>query len=166
MKWDISGPEIYTSDLCVEGAGGAGGELDLVLGAGFFGVLFESQLDEFVDQFAEGNAAGFPELGIHADGSEAGDGVYFVEIDLAAFFLQEEIDAGHAAEFEGAKCGDGILLDFLHLRGLELGGNQKLRAFFEIFRGVIVKFAVRDDFAGDRCLRIVIAEGCARRGWD
>ena len=31
-------------------------------------------------------------------------------------------------------------------------------AFFEIFRGVIVELAVRDDFAGDAGLRIVIAE--------
>jgi hypothetical protein len=31
--------------LSVEGAGGAGGELDLVFGAGFFGVLFEGQGD-------------------------------------------------------------------------------------------------------------------------
>jgi len=47
---------------------------------------------------------------------------------------------------------------FFDLRGLELGGNQELRAFLEIFRGVIVEFAVRDDFAGDRRLRIVIAK--------
>ena len=44
------------------------------------------------------------------------------------------------------------------MRGFELGGDQELRAFLEIFRGVVVEFAVRDDFAGDRRLRIVIAE--------
>src|SRR5258708_4148663 len=147
-----------STELSFEGAARACGELDLVFGAGFFGVLFEGQGDELVDEFAEGNAAGFPELRVHADGSEAGDGVHFVEIDFAAFFLQEKIDAGHTAEFEGAKRLDGVVLDFLHLRGLEVGGNQELRAFFQIFCGVVVKFAVGDDFAGDRGFPIVIAE--------
>src|ERR1700741_234567 len=91
---------------------------DLVFGAGFFGVLFEGERDETVDQFAEGDAAGFPELGIHADGSEAGDGVHFVEIDLSALLFQEEIDAGHAAQLQGAKGGYGQILKFFDLGGL------------------------------------------------
>ncbi len=48
----------------------------------------------------EGDAAGFPEFGVHADGSEAGDGVHFVEIDFSTYFSEKKIDAGHAAEFE------------------------------------------------------------------
>ena len=47
---------------------------------------------------------------------------------------------------------------FIYLRGLELRGNQQLRAFFEIFCGVIVEFAVRDDFTGYGGFWIVIAE--------
>src|SRR4029077_9652787 len=99
-----------------------------------------------------------PHFREHADGSEAWDGVDLVEIDLAGFFLQEKIDAGHAAEFERAESLYGVLLDFLHLRGLEFGGNHDLRTLFEILRGVIIKFAVRDDFAGHRRLRVVVAE--------
>ena len=87
------------------------------LGAGFFGVLFEGQCDEFVDELGEGNAAGFPEFGVHADGSEAGDGVHFVEIDFAAVFFQEKIDASRAFEFEGAKRLDGEVLKFFDLGG-------------------------------------------------
>jgi hypothetical protein len=82
--------------LAFESAGGACGQFDGVFGAGFFGVLFEGQLDEFVDELGEGNAAGFPEFGVHADGGEAGDGVHFVEIDFSAFFSKEKIDASHA----------------------------------------------------------------------
>src|SRR5260370_39653503 len=114
--------------LALEGAGGAGGEFDLVFGAGFFGVLFESQFDQLVDEFAEGNAAGFPELWIHADGSEAGDGVHFIEIDLATLFLEEEVHSGHAASLESAKSIYRILLDFFDLRGLEIGATQELSA--------------------------------------
>src|SRR5260370_23433692 len=103
------------ADAGVEGARGAGGKLDLVFGAGFFGVLFEGEFDQFVDELAKGDAAGFPEFGVHADGSEAGNGIHFVEIDLAAFFLEKEIDAGHAAEFQRAKSVYRVLLDFLDL---------------------------------------------------
>src|SRR4029077_20460860 len=99
-----------------------------------------------------------PHFREHADGSEAWDGVDLVEIDLAGFFLQEKIDAGHAAEFERAESFYGVLLDFLRLRGLEFGGNHDLRTLFEILSGVIVKFAVRDDFAGHGRFRVVVAE--------
>ncbi len=44
------------------------------------------------------------------------------------------------------------------MRGLEVGGNEEFCAFLEIFRGVIVELAVRNDFTGDAGLRIVIAE--------
>jgi len=144
--------------LGFEGAGGAGGEFDGVFGAGFFGVLFEGQLDELVDELGEGDAGGFPEFGVHADGSETGNGVHFVEIDFPAVFFEEEIHASHAVEFEGAKGFDRVLLEFFDFHGFEFGGNQKLRAFFEVFGGVVVELAVRDDFAGDGGLRVAIAE--------
>src|SRR5258708_12539125 len=130
-----------STELSFEGAARACGELDLVFGAGFFGVLFEGQGDQLVDQPAGGNAAGFPEFWVHADGSEAGDGVYFVEIDLAAFFLEEESHAGHAAEFERAECIYRVLLDFLHLRGLDPAGEQQLRSLFQLFSSVAAKFS-------------------------
>src|SRR5882762_494959 len=85
--------DFIEADSRVEGATGAGGELDLVFGARFFGVLFEGQLNQFVDEFAERDAAGLPKFRVHADGGEAGNGVHFVKINLAAFFLQEEVDA-------------------------------------------------------------------------
>ena len=134
------------------------GEFDGVFGAGFFGVLLESQGDEFVEELGEGEAAGFPEFGIHADGSETGDGVHFVEIDFSAVFLEEKIDASHAVEFEGAKGLDGEVLEFFDLGGFQSGGDEELRALLEIFCGVVVELVVGDDFAGDGSLRIVIAE--------
>jgi len=54
--------------LAFESAPGPCGKLDLVFGAGFFGVLFEGMLDQFVDQFTERDAAGFAEFDMRADG--------------------------------------------------------------------------------------------------
>ena len=45
-----------------------------------------------------------------------------------------------------------------HLLLAQLRGNLQARAFFEIFRGVVVEFAVRNDFAGNRSHRIVVAQ--------
>ena len=113
---------------------------------------FKRKFNQLIDQFAEGYAAGFPEFRIHADGSETGNGVDFVQKELAAFFLQEEIHASHSGEFQRPKRVDSESLDFLRLRGLQISGNHQLRAFLEILRGVVVEFAVRHDFAGDGSL--------------
>src|SRR5260370_21540691 len=128
-----------------EGATGAVGKLDLVFSTGFFGVHLESELDELVNEFAEGNATGFPHFWVHDDRGEARYGVHFVEIDFAAFLLEEEIHAGHTAQFQRAKRIDRILLNLFYLRRSELRGDQELRAFFQIFCSVIIEFAVWDN---------------------
>ena len=97
-------------------------------------------------------AGGFPEFRVHADGGEAGDGVDFVQQNAPGAVLEEKVHAGHAQAFERAERAHGVFLKFFHLRLGELRGNQQARAFLEIFRGVIVKFAVRDDLAGNRTL--------------
>src|SRR5713226_1415805 len=116
-----------------EGAAGAFRQLDLIFRARFFAVLLERKLDELVDEIAEGDSARFPELWIHADGGEAWDGIYFVEINLSAIFLEEEIHARHAAQFQRAKRIHGELLKFFYLRRFQLCRNQELRTFFQIF---------------------------------
>jgi len=105
-------------------------QFDLVFGAGFLAVLFERQFDQFVDQIPKRDAASLPHLWIHTDRRKAGDGVHFVQENLAAFFFQKEIDAGQAAQFQGAECGYGELLDLFQLCRFQLRRNQQLRAFF------------------------------------
>jgi hypothetical protein len=56
------------------------------------------------------------------------------------------------------KAAMAMAWNFLTCAGFQFGGDEELGAFFEIFGGVIVEFAVRNDFAWDGGLRIVIAE--------
>ena len=66
----------------------------------------------------KGMPAGFPEFRVHADRGEAGDGVDLVEEEFSAgAFLEEEVDAGHAAQFERAKGLDREFLNRFDLRG-------------------------------------------------
>src|SRR5467141_2291524 len=103
-----------------ERAGGALRQLDLIFRARFFAMLLERELDELVDEIAEGDSARFPEFWVHADGGEAWDGVYFIEINFSAFFLEKEIHAGHATQFQRAKRVHCELLEFFHLPRLQL----------------------------------------------
>src|SRR5262249_30177916 len=132
-------------------------KLDGVFGPSFFAMLFESKLDQFVDQLAKWDAARFPHLWIHADRREAGNGVHLVEIELGALLLEQEVDARHSGDLHRPKRGYRIFLNRLDLSGLELRGNKQLRAVFEVLCSVVVKLAVGDDLAGNRSLRIMIA---------
>src|SRR5579875_3559076 len=76
-------------------------------------VALDSQFDQAIQQLCVAQAAGFPELGIHADLGKAGHGVNLVDVDLARLFLEEEIDAREAAEVERGKSLDGLSADHL-----------------------------------------------------
>src|SRR5690242_14243664 len=90
LLWLVSAAD----ELPFKRAGGAFGELDRIFCAGFLAVHLEGELDEFVDELTKGNTASFPHFWIHADGSEARNGVHFVEINLAGLFFDKEIHAG------------------------------------------------------------------------
>src|SRR5579875_1633615 len=66
-------------------------------------VALDSQFDQAIQQLCVAQAAGFPELGIHADLGKAGHGVNLVDGCIAPLFLQEEIAAREAAEVNPAK---------------------------------------------------------------
>ena len=51
-----------------------------------------------------------------------------------------------------------MLLNFLRLRARQFCRDLEARAFFEVLRGVIVILAMRNNFAGNGSLRIVIPE--------
>jgi len=61
---------------------------------------------EPVDQARELQAAGRPQLRIHADGREAGNRVHFVEVQDSGVAGEQKIDARHACPVDGFEGGD------------------------------------------------------------
>src|SRR5579859_5467939 len=100
-------PSQFIWALCFERATSAGGQFNLIFSAGFFVVNFHREFNQLVNKFTEGNSACFPKFWIHADGGEAWNRVHFVQVQLPALFLEEEVDARHSREFERAECVDG-----------------------------------------------------------
>ncbi len=96
--------------LTFESAGGSGGKFDGVFRAGFFFVQFEGEFDQAVDKLRVWQAGRLPQLGIHADGSEAGNGVELVDEDFSIRAIQEEIAARHTSSVDGAKGPNGVIL--------------------------------------------------------
>src|SRR5512143_287034 len=91
----------------------------------------QCQLDQAVDQFAIGDAAGTPQLRIHADRRKAGDGVELVEIYLPGVLVEEEIHARHARRVDCLVSLHSQLLDPLAgLRGQGGGNDQPRRAVY------------------------------------
>src|SRR5260370_41603403 len=94
--------------LAFESAAAFGGKFDGVFCTGFFFVKFEGEFDEAVDALRVGQTGRFPQLGVHADGSEAGNRVEFVDGDFSIRTVEEEIAARHASSLDrwsGANCG-------------------------------------------------------------
>src|SRR6185312_15729068 len=69
-------------------------------------VALHGQFDQPVNELSVGDAGVFPHLRIHADGSEAGDGVDLVDVEFAGRFFAEEIDAAHSFAAYGAEAFD------------------------------------------------------------
>src|SRR5690348_15399192 len=78
------------------------------------------------DELGIADAAGLPELRVHADLGEAGDGVDLVDVELARG-CEEEIHPAHALAVEGLEGLYGKLLHALQGRGIELGGDLQTR---------------------------------------
>lgn len=70
------------------------------------GVALEGQLDEFRDKLCVWQAAGFPQFGVHADFGEAGDGVDFVDEQLAVGRCKH-VHAAHAFAAKHLECPHG-----------------------------------------------------------
>src|SRR5277367_3888962 len=119
---------------------------------------FEGEFNEAIDQLRVWNAGGFPQLGVHADGSKTGNCVQLVDENLRVFAVEEEIAAGHAGSVDCAEGADGVILKSGDLLFGERRRNDKLRAAFEIFRGVIVILAVGNNFTGNGCADFIVAE--------
>src|SRR5271156_4049688 len=116
------------------------------------------QLDQPINQLRIRQSGGFPQLRIHADGGEARNGVQFVHVNLAGALLKEEIAARHPRAVNRAERSHRIILKYSHLRLRQFSRDQQLRALFQIFRLVIVIFAMRHDFARYGSAHIVVAQ--------
>src|SRR5580700_4673496 len=114
-----------------EGAARSRRQLDRVLRALLLAMFSHRELDQAIDQFSVRNSRSFPQFRIHADGSEAGDGVDLVEVDAPAGLFQKEIDARHAPAFQATERTDSVLLKAPHLHFRKLCRNVEPRAFFQ-----------------------------------
>src|SRR5580698_64754 len=74
-------------------------------------MTLQRQLNEFVDKLWVLDTTRRPQLGVHADGGETGQGVDLVEDDLRRLAFgcgsHQEIDAREACAVAGAEGGDG-----------------------------------------------------------
>ena len=70
-------------------------------------VALEGEAHQLVDELGVGEAAGLPQLRVHRDRGEAGDGVDLVDQHAAPVGLVEEVDAGHAVAPQRREGGDG-----------------------------------------------------------
>ena len=89
----------------------------LILGSEsvFFGVPFDSEGNEAVDQCGIWNSRGFPQLRIHADGGETRKRVDLIHVELSRGAFEEQVDAGHAGTLQNFECGNCHLLRMFHV---------------------------------------------------
>src|SRR5215211_2925406 len=118
----------------------------------------QRQADQAIHQLVQRHAAPLPETRVHADRCEPGDGIHLVDIDLVAAPVHEEIDPRHAGQIEGAKCGNGHLLDLGHRAPVDRRRNQQLGVVIDVLGVVVVELVAGNDLADDRGNRLVVAE--------
>src|ERR1043166_9817969 len=131
---------------CFGAAGGAGsGALD-------------SELEEALDQARVLQLRRLPQLRVHRDVREAGDGVDLVQVEPVRAALQEEVDARESGGADRLERVDGDLPDLLGLLFRQLRRNHELRFVLDVLVLVVVEVASRDDFARHARLRLLVAE--------
>src|SRR5699024_11849711 len=87
---------------------------------------FHRQGDQAVDELGQGGAFVLHQLGVHADGGEAGHGVDLVDEDPAGAPLYEEVAAGQPLAAQGGVSPGGQLLDLVQLFFGQAGGDDGL----------------------------------------
>src|SRR5437773_6955431 len=75
-------------------------------------LALDREADQFVQEARQGEAARLPELGIHGNGGEAGQGVQLVDENAVGAALEKEIHARHAGDPRGAEGRDSESPDF------------------------------------------------------
>src|SRR5579872_2713857 len=96
-------------------------------------VASESQIDQPVKEFGKWHSRRFPHFRIHGDGSEAGDGIDLVDVELARGGLQQEIDTRHSFAFDGLVSGYRQPLHLLSLLRWERRGQNRFSRVQDVF---------------------------------
>ena len=129
-----------------------------VSGAVTFGFAFQRQFDQAVYQLGIRQAAGFPQLGIHADLGEAGDGVDFVQVDGVGVFIDHEINARHPGAIDGLVSADGNFPDEFSRFSGQGGRDKQPGSAVHVFGFVGVELAAGFHLAGHGSLRFIISQ--------
>ncbi|RMM61834.1 hypothetical protein ALQ74_05476 [Pseudomonas savastanoi pv. glycinea] len=118
----------------------------------------KGQHDQAMDQFGIGQTTGLPELGVHADGSEARQRVDLIDDDVTRVG-NEEIDPRKPCATQHLVS---LQRDFTHLItqiGRKLGGYRDARLItIQVFGVVGVELVVGNHFATDTDLRIEVTQ--------
>src|SRR5437867_11877079 len=93
---------------------------------------------------------------MHADGGKSRKRVHVIDVELAYYALQKQINTSHARTFEDFESSNGQPLGIIRLNRLERSGNQQARVFIDVLRFVIVELAGRKDLSGQGRHRIVV----------
>src|SRR5207253_10262925 len=102
-----------------------------------FREALQAELGDAAEQLGEGDAAGFPQLGVRAGLGEAGHRVDLVQEQSVAAALQEEVDARKATGCDRLEGPHRQSPNFLGDHGWDLGRNERLRARVEILGAVV-----------------------------
>ena len=118
----------------------------------------ERELNQAVEQSRVGQAAGLPQLGIHADGGEAGDGIDLVDENFSTGAIQQKIHPRHSFALAGAEGSYRQLLQAAHLGRRKFGRHAEAGGVFQVLGGVVVEVAGRQHLARQRGAGLLVAE--------
>ena len=109
-------------------------------------MAFDGEVQEPVQEFRERHAAGFPQLRVHADLGEAGDGVDLVDQQVGLFLrrggrAKKKVDARHPFHLQHFAHPARQVARPLLFGGGQRRGDQQLGAIgIEVLGGVAVEF--------------------------
>ena len=121
-------------------------------------MALQAKLDQAVEQFGIGNAAGLPELGIHADLREAGHRVDLVEIDRARILVEEEVHSRQPAQVQRDERLHRHAPDIRRRLLWNLRRDGEARGVVEILGAIVVELAAGRDLTDDAGDGFVVAQ--------
>src|ERR1043166_5370591 len=107
----------------------------------------ESKLDQPLDEPRVLQLRRFPQLRIHRDAREAGDGVDLVDVKPIRAALEKEVDAREARCADGLERRDRVAAQLVALLLRQLRRDHELRGVVDIFVRIVVELAARQDLA-------------------
>src|SRR5580658_2458986 len=102
-------------------------------------VAFDAELNQAVDQVGISQSRSRPQLGVHADGGETRHGIDLVQENLPRFRVHQKIYTRQAGTIHSLERGNRELLNSFCFRLGQFRGDDQLRTFVDILRGVVVE---------------------------